>query len=77
MSSLLKSFDFLVEFLSKGTDEILRKIAKWDIKDILIDIDNINNEPKWKPFLRKHFGKENIEIKDLENWDLSKYLKDI
>lgn len=54
-----------------------RKIAKWNIQDILIDIETINNEPRWKPYLKKYFGKENIEIKDFENWDLSKYLKDL
>ncbi len=54
-----------------------RKIAKWGIKEIQNDIDIINDNPKWKPFVKKYFGKENIEIKDLENWDLGIYLKDL
>ena len=54
-----------------------QKIGKWEVEDILIDIENINGRLEWKQFLKNHFGKETIEIKDLENWDLSKYLKNL
>lgn len=54
-----------------------RKIAKWDVEDIINDINIINENEIWKPYLKKYFGKDSVEIKDLENWDLSKYLKDL
>ncbi|WP_294311950.1 hypothetical protein [uncultured Chryseobacterium sp.] len=52
-----------------------KKIGKWDINDIQNDIDIINDNPKWKSFIQEHFGKDNIELADLKNWDLSKHLK--
>jgi hypothetical protein len=52
-----------------------RKIGKWDMDDIMNDLINLNDKSEWKTFLKKHFGKENIELKDLENWDITKYLK--
>lgn len=54
------------------------KTAKWSMDDILADLktlnDNIKNYPHWEKAAKKHFGKTEIELKDLENWDLNKHL---
>lgn len=54
-----------------------QKVGKWSMEDIQMDVNTINKELKWKPFLKENFGKENIGVKDLENWDLSKHLKNL
>lgn len=70
---VLDELNVVGEMLKQNT----KKISKWSLQDIQNDIDIINNNPKWKPYLKEYFGKENVEINDFKNWDLSKYLKQI
>ncbi|ASW75174.2 hypothetical protein CJF12_13365 [Chryseobacterium piperi] len=73
MPRVLDELNVVGEMLKQNT----KKVGKWSLEDIQNDINVINDTPKWKPHLKEYFGKENVEINDFKNWDLSKYLKQV
>jgi hypothetical protein len=57
-----------------------RKPGKWNVDEISRDLDklnfNIKNDPQiFGKDIEKIMGKRNIELRDLENWELTNYLE--
>lgn len=56
-----------------------QKIGKWESDDIMNDLnklnENLNFYPSWRKSIKDILGKEQLELKDFENWDLSKFLE--
>jgi hypothetical protein len=47
------------------------KPGRWSLEEIALDFEDMMI--KWGNSIEKHFGKK-IQLKDLENWDISKHL---
>lgn len=58
-----------------------QKVGKWEMDDIMNDINTLNKNakrfPHWKESLQKVLGKDQLELKDFENWNLDEILKKI
>ncbi|GAB0156251.1 hypothetical protein CHRYSEOSP005_15150 [Chryseobacterium sp. Alg-005] len=56
-----------------------QKIGKWETADIMNDLntlnDNFRDYPHWKESLQKVLGKDHLDLKDFENWNLDEILK--
>ncbi len=71
----LDEANVIAEFLQQNA----QKIGKWEMDDILNDLKVLNkifrDNPAYREGVKKIFGKEQLELKDFENWDLSKFLE--
>ncbi|TXF79493.1 hypothetical protein [Chryseobacterium sp.] len=56
-----------------------QKFGKWDLIDIENDLTILNNMLRKNPLFKKEaqriLGKEQLQLKDFENWDLRKFLE--
>ena len=56
-----------------------QKVGKWDMVDIMNDLNKLNENlryyPNWRKSIKEILGKEQLELKDFENWSLSEILE--
>lgn len=74
--NVLHELDVIGNFVKQNRIDIT---TKWDLENILYDIDTLNENiqrfPIWRSNAEKLLGKTKFELKDFDNWNLNTHIK--